>query len=364
VIVAAICFLLLGSLLGAGMLGIGSVLANFFFGTKHEPDRAPGTEPFLVELLIPAHNEELKIGATLESIAKAIQALPSPSGLEVKIQLGLDRCNDGTGANAQAFKSQLEIEEVRFDFGSKWRTMRELFDRRNPLAHWIAFVDAGTVWEPDLLKAALPCLHDPTFSVLAPSYDIKGGSAPARFFWRLERLLKTMENRLGGPISVHGATMFFRAPPLASAYKRLDLEAGDFRNDDIILPLATRLANPSLDSLYLPQAKMHDQADLEAGGSAWRRRKRMTLGNLQWIRWLARQKDVPYAIWIVAMRRIFRLFWAYVFVFFTAGILFAGQPAGLLLLLPLMLAPAAAVASLATPIAGLLGIDRRPSAWR
>jgi hypothetical protein len=83
----------------------------------------------------------------------------------------------------------------------------------------------------------------------------------------------------------------------------------------------------------------------------------MVLGNLQWMRWMSGERDVPLAVFAVALRRILRPFWVYGFIFLAIGF----SPWALL---PVLLFPTAAIASALAPLAWFRRWDEKFSVWR
>jgi hypothetical protein len=127
--------------------------------------------------------------------------------------------------------------------------------------------------------------------------------------WLLERRLKHLENRSGGPISVHGATVLYRAEALEKVFQSFGSQA--WINDDVVIPLALRCYFPEQHLVYLADTVVIDeslQSDI-CTASDYNRRIRLVQGNLEWIShsfWL--QFNAPT---ILAMRRIFRLAWGF-----------------------------------------------------
>jgi cellulose synthase/poly-beta-1,6-N-acetylglucosamine synthase-like glycosyltransferase len=345
---------LLGISLIFGALGFFSIASALFARVPQllSPLQIPLSSP--ISILIPAHNEEDKIGETLRSLWGEI----SDSGIEARVIVALDRCTDQTENKLTPWLSRMPLKATEVDFGSKWQTLKHLLAQASPESEWIVYVDAGTTWEPGVLKKLYGRMSgDLNASVLAPSYQILGGSFLSRAFWLFESIVKTFENRLGGPISVHGATVAFRKSVLEKVFRELGTDF-EFKNDDIILPLAARIYFPRLKTVYLPNAHIFDHAVREKldFSTQLKRRKRMVLGNLQWIRWLFNSKAMTTQILAVSARRILRPFWVYGFVLLAVGL-------GPWALLPIFLFPTAAAASLISPIAWALKWDQKPSAW-
>jgi cellulose synthase/poly-beta-1,6-N-acetylglucosamine synthase-like glycosyltransferase len=187
-------------------------------------------------------------------------------------------------------------------------------------AEWVAFVDAGSVWEQELLVRIHELMADPSVIAVAPSYMPLKAGLLERMNWKLEQTLKSAENGAGGPISIHGASIFYRRTALVAALD--ELAAQSWLNDDIAIPLTLRLKFPESRIVYFAQGQkrswvsdvgVRSELDVE-----YRRRRRMVLGNLQWIKGVLLErirsgritlKNVPAVL--IALRRVLRLFWAY-----------------------------------------------------
>ncbi|HVO33647.1 MAG TPA: glycosyltransferase [Elusimicrobiota bacterium] len=271
------------------------------------PSGSESVTPTL-DIVIPAHNEEMRLGDTLGSISRAIQRLErnsrSASRMPVSVRIGADACADSTATVAMRFD---RASVTTFNNGSKWKTLKALC--ASSRAEWVIVVDAGTVWPEDFLLRLLSRLTDnPPAMGLAPAYrPLRAGLLP-HSIWRFETLLKRIEARAGGPISLHGATIAYKTRELQAAFEMLGETV--WLNDDIVLPLALRALYPEKRIIY-PVGYVHD-----IGADARRldvgRRKRMAAGNIQWIRllWPKYARLNPVA-GVLALRRIFRLVWAY-----------------------------------------------------
>ena len=183
---------------------------------------------------------------------------------------------------------------------------------RSSSSEWVAFVDAGAVWDKRILRNALPYLCLENLSCFAAGYRVGRAGRASRYLWLLEALLKTIENKSGGPISVHGATVFYRRESLVAALKALS--GRQWLNDDVALPLMLRVLFPLQRILYAANGiggfVVTDSSPRPKSQESTAR-MRMVLGNLQWIRFL-----IPVAyrlaprVLVVSLRRIFRLIWA------------------------------------------------------
>ncbi|MDR3607111.1 MAG: glycosyltransferase [Oligoflexia bacterium] len=360
----AFALIILGATFLFCVLGALSLILSA--AARRPPAVSPADKPqaLKISILIPAHNEEKKIGVTLESLASEIPG----SGATVEVILALDRCTDATEQAAQAWASKLPLRMISVDYGSKWKTLQRLFRESSQDSAWAVLLDAGTIWEAGFLGNLCRAIRfNPDAGVLGPGYRMHGGSFVTRLFWGYERFVKACENRLGGPISLHGATIAFRRDVLEKIWRELGSEKYPigFQNDDIALPLAARIFFPELRNIYLKNLFVFDRMSHErlSLDARFRRRKRMVLGNLQWTRWFLRVTPRGPLISCLALRRMLRPFWVIGLIVFAAGVSLESR-IGLVFLAPILIFPSAAIASAYAPIAWLGRFDEKPAKWR
>jgi len=268
-----------------------------------------------ISILLPAHNESDVIGDTLASISEAIKGLQAAfPELKARVIVGADRCTDETALIARSFTE--EVYEFEEENGGKWLTLSKMLKTCNS-SDWIVLADAGIIWKADFLLQALPhCLDEHTIAV-APTYRNESGGILENVLWAIERHFKTLESLAGGPISIHGATVLYRRTELQHAFAALGSE--NWLNDDVILPLYLRVSNPERQIVYLSDVAIHDSPHRNKDNQKLEfvRRRRMVVGNLQWIRMLiemarnSSDSKINFSAIILSMRRVFRLFWAY-----------------------------------------------------
>ncbi len=262
-----------------------------------------------VAILIPAHNEEAVIGQTIATILESVKVSQSVFPDTVfTVSVGADGCSDRTAEIVRALGVQLQ----KYDQQGKWATLNALLRDCGRSADWVVFADSGTVWSPTTLTNLLAEASDPAVVAVAPSYDNRLGGLAERTVWSIERLFKTLESHAGGPISIHGATVLYRATELRSVVSKL--AGSNWLNDDVVIPLMLRSLYPHSAIRYLPGVRVSDQGAVRAASSARElgRRRRMARGNIQWIRGLLVQSwrsNIVAAV--IALRRVFRLLWAY-----------------------------------------------------
>ena len=199
----------------------------------------PARDPSLL-ILIPAHNEERLILYTLRSIRESAAKWEG----QLKIVVGADSCTDRT---MEIVKNE-GVEILPFSFRSKWKTLVELV-RVHSEQSWIGLVDAGTEWPQSLLSDLNQLWTNQNLAGIAPAYYPQNASKFERLLWSLEAFFKSSENRLGGPVSVHGACVFYRAEAVREAMALLR-KRDVWLNDDVAIPLAIRILFPEAAMLY------------------------------------------------------------------------------------------------------------------
>jgi hypothetical protein len=302
-----------------GILGLSVLcpllaLTAYYFKRKESPDHPsqssePTQPPPLIEIIIPAHNEAQRIGSTLASIEKSIQHLQTYNGQprpKIMIQVGADACTDKTISVARRFP-MVSISDFPLKRG-KWAVLKTLVTKSN--AVWVILVDAGTIWPESFLSDVLQRINagEKNVMAIAPAYRPLQAGWLHRLLWRLETILKQLEALCGGPISLHGATVAYQTPFLKKALASLGNTL--WVNDDVVIPLTLRALYPEGVILY-PVGHVWD-AGIKPHQLDLGRRKRLVMGNLQWVRTLLPSclRRNPVA-GLVAGRRLFRVLWAY-----------------------------------------------------
>lgn len=303
-------------LLAIGVLGL--ACATFLFPflaaavarLRKRKEKAGGkTAIRSIDVLVAAHNEEGPLSATLASIFSAIASLADgPDRCDVRVLVGADACRDRTAEVATRFGARV----IRCFHESKWLTLRRLVAEA-PRADWCVLADAGVVWPRKFLASVLGVFREEGCVGVAPAYYPESSGLWERLHWGIERRLKNLEAGAGGPISTHGATVAYRREELVRALGAL----GDrcWLNDDVVLPWTIRLQNPGSSIRYWlgsgPEERLVDRG-LRRGSPEYGRRRRMVIGNLQWLGlfgWEAFRRNPPAAL--LGLRRASRIFWAY-----------------------------------------------------
>src|SRR5438309_1521729 len=79
--------------------------------------------------------------------------------------------------------------------------------------------DAGIEWPDDFLVQIVPLALRPELMAIAPSYRVPDAGTFEKLVWGIERHFKRIESALGGPVTVHGATVAYRRAELVEAFK-------------------------------------------------------------------------------------------------------------------------------------------------
>jgi len=306
-----IIWVCLGSIGLVGILGMTwlfPVVAIFVHRTRADHDESLqtlGSQINRIDVLIPAHNEEQRIAGTLSAIAESLRsAQQSYPKFNLKIVVGADSCIDSTAERARALGAEVKIYP---DFRSKWKVLSSLIS--DSQADWIALVDADIRWDSGLLPLILSLRCDASRLLgVAPSFGLNG-------HWRIEKHFKNLENLAGGPVAIHGATVFYDRIALQGVLK--NLAARTWINDDVLIPLSLRLAHPDRKLLYWIPADRPLMEELTRSNETTvrleiKRRFRMTRGNFQVLTVFTRALYLrnPEAS-LLFLRRFFRIFWVY-----------------------------------------------------
>jgi len=250
----------------------------------------------------------------------AERALADFPYLQFSICVGADGCTDGSVQTARSFGVDLVITNRR---RGKWQTLSDLIERYDSF-DWIALADAGAIWPQDLLLRCLPLCQVADLVALAPSYRDPTGGWLSNLTWRIESYFKKLECRAGGPVSLHGATVLYRRDELTKAITVLSRRR--WLNDDVVLPLTLRLQNPEKRIVYLPDLHVSEYAPASplSRNREFVRRRRLVIGNLEWMKMLLPSAaKTDYVVGLLALRRIFRMLWAYWGIFVFGGLLTA-----------------------------------------
>lgn len=278
---------------------------------------ATGRAKLRVAVLVPAYNEEAKIGRTLSSIqaalARARELFPA---ISFSVHVGSDGSSDGTADVALRLGASVIRGSQR---RGKWRMISMLVSVARE-SDWVILADAGIQWPEDFVRKLIPLCRDESIMAIAPTYRAPDAGWLENLVWSVETHLKSMESAMGGPVTVHGATVVYRTAELRRALGALG--PGNWLNDDVVVPLTLRALFPGKSIRYVSELGVYDQLRSEAQqtgtasrvrpGREFSRRRRMVYGNIQWIR-----RILP-SLWrrnavagLLALRRVCRVLWAW-----------------------------------------------------
>lgn len=261
-----------------------------------------------LEVLIPVHNGAEELEITLASL-KALRDRFADT-LEILLIVGLNACTD---SSKQIAESWGPLRLLELSQPSKWFTLNALVEAS--AAPWVVLLDVGTVWGPEILEGFLR--HAALCDAYLPTYGLYRRSMIEHLHWTLERRLKALEQRAGGPLSHHGATAFYKTALLKTALNSLKGEGLEFFNDDVIIPCAIKATTPSAKFFYdtavsVQDAVTPDKSGDSDGDSGFKRRYRMSFGNAQILQWALRTSSFSLMLKVVLMRRMLRALWAYI----------------------------------------------------
>ena len=140
--------------------------------SRTRPSPAPA-EPFCpsrIDIIIPAYNEEGKIGRTLATIQRSVwhyQEHNSAHPLELFVHVAADGCTDKTVSIARDFPI-VHVTEFMEKKG-KWATIKSLL--ADTSADWVILVDVGTLWPENFITDFVRAMTgEPKAMAIAPSY--------------------------------------------------------------------------------------------------------------------------------------------------------------------------------------------------
>ncbi len=268
-------FIFLTALIGAaGLAAVLSLLILLAAAAARRPAAPPATLPLRLAVVVPAHNEELVLGATLVSLTSQ----DYPAGC-VQIVVVADNCTDGTAAIARSRGASVLERTSETERGKGYALNFAISHLlAQPLApEAVVIVDADTQAAPDFLRcmsARIAQNKDPhgygawqgRYGVLNSGDGWRAALMTAAF--DLVNHIKPLgRDRLGLSAGLKGNGMAFTAP-LAAA---LPWPGGSLTEDlDYGLELARRF---DLRVQYVPEARVAAQMPATAMQAASQRRR-------------------------------------------------------------------------------------------
>lgn len=160
----------------------------------------------LVHLVVPAHNEEAYLPRHLSSVRSAVTELRVRTGLEARVSVVLDSCNDSSASLLHAY-DWVDVVTVESGIVGDVRALgvlraQQLAGPMDPRAVWIASTDADTVvprtWLVEQVRLAAAG-HELVLGTVSPnSSDLSQELYAA---WEARHVLEE------GHTHVHGANM-------------------------------------------------------------------------------------------------------------------------------------------------------------
>lgn len=315
-------------LLSIGVLGFfytlfGSMCLSIVCGRNKT--LIPVDGPLSFEILLAAYNEEKTIVHSLESFQKVSEVLKkNQSHISLSVFVGLDHCTDKTLELVKNFQSVSSLPVKYFENTGprgKWFIVKRLIE--DSRADWVSLTDCGSIWHEDLVLKVSSLLGSKDIFCISPSYLPSKAKFLETMYWRMEQFIRTLENKGGGTIMVHGPTVFYNRAALVKALELLGTT--HWFNDDVVIPMILRLDDPKNRVHYFASSEVlawvRDIGVVSDVQIELRRRKRILIGNLQVIKNLILPKFnfFKLASWS-GMRLVFKAMWAYWLTFFGIGI--------------------------------------------
>jgi cellulose synthase/poly-beta-1,6-N-acetylglucosamine synthase-like glycosyltransferase len=179
---------------------------RIYLAYKHDRRVSDLEELPQVAIIIAAYNEEKHIEQRLKNLLN----LDYPKD-RYKIYIGSDGSDDAMTEIIQAFESE---RVVCLDFKArrgKAAVLNDIMARvKEPL---VVFSDANTEFAPDDLRKLVRHFADPKVGAVCGELFIRvqdGSNNQDSLYWRIERMLKFYEGRLGGLLGANGANYAIR----------------------------------------------------------------------------------------------------------------------------------------------------------
>ncbi len=221
-----------------------------------------------VAVVFSAYNEEKHIKDRIDNLLA--QDYP---GEKLTLYVGSDGSTDATESILKEYESDPRVKVFAFKQNrGKVSVLNDLVEAvTEPV---IVFTDANTEFEPDAIRTLAVHFRDPEVGAVCGELDLYDtGSAENQdsLYWKIERVLKHHESRLGGLLGANGAIYAIRK----ALYTPLppDTLVDDFM---IVMGVATQ----GYTVLYDPAAKAREEVAPNLDGEI-KRRIRIGTGNYQ-----------------------------------------------------------------------------------
>lgn len=142
-----------------------------------------GNKGTKISLVIPAHNEEKRIGFTLDSYLRYFSNLKNKNGIDFEIIVVLNNCNDNTLHVAERYKCQ-ELKILNFRQGGKGFAIIEGFkEALNGNSNLIGFVDADAATPPNAFHGLIRNIGNAD-GIIANRWDARSKIQPKQTLTR------------------------------------------------------------------------------------------------------------------------------------------------------------------------------------
>jgi cellulose synthase/poly-beta-1,6-N-acetylglucosamine synthase-like glycosyltransferase len=236
-----------------------------------------------VSVLVAAFNEEDVMAAKIENSL----ALDYPAS-RIEIVVVSDGSSDATNAIAAKYADGRRVRLVAFPVNrGKLAAMNDAIPELT--GEIVVFSDASSMLNPESIRVLVSNFADPAVGAVSGAYLVRNPARSALgpqedFYWRFETSLKAAEAELSSTLGAHGALYAIRR-------ELYPFPERGVINDDFVIPL--RIVARGYRAVYEPGAVAVEEAHEMEG---FRRRVRITSGNIQQLRELPRLVMPPRAL--------------------------------------------------------------------
>ncbi|WP_411991133.1 sugar transferase [Agarivorans sp. DSG3-1] len=225
----------------------------------------------LIELLIPAYNEQDYIAAKLINLA----TLDYPDD-RLTIKIICDGCTDDTAAEARACLEELTFCSFEIEVCEQLQNQGKVAVLNQHIsqskADIVALSDVSALISVDAMLIAASQFKQNDVGVVCGYYHLLSpGSVGEQAYWNYQREVKRCEAEMGAPLGAHGAFYLIRK----SLFRRMP---EDTINDDFVIPMD--IVAQGYRAIYEPNIRALE-LEHAADSQDRSRRKRIGAGNLQ-----------------------------------------------------------------------------------
>lgn len=245
-----------------------------------------------IALLIPAYNEEARLGDKLANL----RALEYPAD-RLRVIFVSDGSTDRTNEILAGVREP-HVETVRLPVRSG---KASALNRAVELARTeiLVFSDAATLFAADALQKLVRHFADPKVGVVCGALEFRATAESRQtegVYWAYESMLRLMEGRLGATLTASGAIYAIRRP----CYPGLD---ADVVVEDLVIPMHARRLGYRV--VYDPQARGMDFAAPTVAGE-FTRRVRVAVGSFRAVPRLVRTRLDPMTAFALFSHKLLR----------------------------------------------------------